>query len=181
MVLDVFEGAAARPDIAADAPDRARPARRSGGSTALWRAGRRRVRPAGASAQRRRPGARRRGALRGENSFPLRALLDGGALIPFGTDAPVEPPDPWPGIAVAMARRDPFAPDECASRASITRSRVERAVRAACLDPALVAGRARSGPALARLRRGSDRRQRRRRRGTSRSCRACISPTDPDE
>ena len=51
---------------------------------------------------------------RAENTFPLRAIADGGALIPFGTDAPVEPPDPWPGIAVAVARRDPFEPDSAA-------------------------------------------------------------------
>ncbi len=75
---------------------------------------------------------------RGESSFPLRGLLDGGALIPFGTDAPVEPPDPWPGIAVAVTRRDPFRPDdEPIGRAHAIS--LERAVRAACLDPALSA------------------------------------------
>jgi len=78
--------------------------------------------------------------LRAEQSFPLRGLLDGGALIPFGTDAPVEPLDPWPGIAVAMARRDPFAPDDVPLGIDHAIS-VERAVRATCLDPALVAGR----------------------------------------
>lgn len=77
--------------------------------------------------------------IRAEQSFPLRALIEAGALIPFGTDAPVEPPDPWPGIAVAMARRDPFAADEALVGIDHAIS-VERAVRAACLDPALVAG-----------------------------------------
>jgi predicted amidohydrolase YtcJ len=43
-------------------------------------------------------GARTAGA------FPLRSLLDAGALLAFGTDAPVEPPDPWPGIAAAVTR-----------------------------------------------------------------------------
>jgi len=73
------------------------------------------------------------------NTFPLRALIDGGALIPIGTDAPVEPPDPWPGLAVAVARRDPFHPDDQQTGAhhAIT---LARALRAACLDPALVAG-----------------------------------------
>ena len=33
---------------------------------------------------------------RTHNSFPLAGLIAGGALIPFGTDAPVEPVDPWP-------------------------------------------------------------------------------------
>jgi predicted amidohydrolase YtcJ len=78
--------------------------------------------------------------IRADESFPLRAMLEGGALIPFGTDAPVEPPDPWPGIAVAMCRRDPFDAEAAPVGAdhAIT---VERSIRAACLDPALVAGR----------------------------------------
>ena len=76
---------------------------------------------------------------RGENAFPLRALLDGGALIPFGTDAPVEQPDPWPGIAVALARRDPL--DRGATPIGIGHAiSLDRALRAACLDPAQVAG-----------------------------------------
>ena len=77
--------------------------------------------------------------VRAENTFPLRTLIQGGALIPFGTDAPVEPPDPWPGIAVAVVRRDPF--DACALPVGAAHAiSVERAIRAACLDPALVAG-----------------------------------------
>jgi predicted amidohydrolase YtcJ len=67
-------------------------------------------------------------------------MLGGGALIPFGTDAPVEPPDPWPGIAVAMCRRDPFD-EEAAPVGADHAITVERSIRAACLDPALVAGR----------------------------------------
>ncbi len=78
--------------------------------------------------------------VRAEETFPLRGLLKGGALIPFGTDAPVEPPDPWPGIAAAFARRDPF--DAEAVPVGIDHAiGLERAVRAACLDPTLVAGR----------------------------------------
>ncbi len=76
---------------------------------------------------------------RGANAIPLRGLLDGGALIPFGSDAPVEPVDPWPGLAVAVVRRDP------ADESAVTIGRqhaidLARALRAACLDPALVAG-----------------------------------------
>ncbi|MEP7360219.1 MAG: amidohydrolase [Chloroflexota bacterium] len=76
---------------------------------------------------------------RGDNSIPLRALLDGGALIPFGTDAPVEQPDPWPGIAEAVVRRNPNDPSgpQVGPRQAID---LARALRAACLDPALVAG-----------------------------------------
>jgi predicted amidohydrolase YtcJ len=76
---------------------------------------------------------------RGANAIPLRGILDGGALIPFGTDAPVEQPDPWPGIATAVVRRDPadgaalpVGPHQAIDLA--------RALRGACLDPALVAG-----------------------------------------
>jgi predicted amidohydrolase YtcJ len=78
--------------------------------------------------------------IRADESFPLRSLIDGGALIPFGTDAPVEPPDPWPGIAVAVCRRDPFDAEAAPVGAdhAIT---LERAIRAACVDPALIAGR----------------------------------------
>jgi hypothetical protein len=76
---------------------------------------------------------------RGEYAIPLRGLLDGGALIPFGTDAPVEPPDPWPGLAVAVVRRDPG--DESAVSVGPNQAMdLARALRGACLDPALVAG-----------------------------------------
>ena len=78
--------------------------------------------------------------IRADESFPLRGFLEAGAIIPFGTDAPVEPPDPWPGISVAFARRDPFDADAAPVGADHAIS-VERAIRAACLDPALVAGR----------------------------------------
>jgi predicted amidohydrolase YtcJ len=58
-----------------------------------------------------------------------------GAVLAFGTDAPVEPFDPWPGIALAVRRQDPrwpagtppFAPSEALS--------LDRALRAACVDP----------------------------------------------
>jgi len=83
--------------------------------------------------------ARAAWAARSEHAFPLRGLLDGGALIPFGTDAPVEPPDPWPGIAVAIARRDPHRATAQPVGAGHAID-LARALRAACLDPALVAG-----------------------------------------
>ena len=77
---------------------------------------------------------------RGEYAIPLRGLLDGGALIPFGTDAPVEQPDPWPGIASAIVRRDPS--DHSAVPVGAGQAiDLGRALRGACLDPALVAGR----------------------------------------
>lgn len=62
-----------------------------------------------------------------------------GAVIAFGTDAPVESFDPWPGIALAVRREDrrwpagtpPYGPHE-----SLT---LDRALRAACVDPAVSA------------------------------------------
>jgi predicted amidohydrolase YtcJ len=84
---------------------------------------------------------------RSENTFPLRALVESGALIPMGTDAPVEPADPWPGIAVAVCRRDPFRPDDRPTGLHNAIS-LSRAVRAACLDPAVVAGEGQIGRLL---------------------------------
>lgn len=81
---------------------------------------------------------------RSRHAFPLAGLLAAGALIPFGTDAPVEPVDPWPGISVAVCRRDPFqaADEPLGPEQAISLS---RALRAACLDPPLSAGERRIG------------------------------------
>ena len=73
------------------------------------------------------------------NGYTWRTLAETGAVLAFGTDAPVEPIDPWPGLAMAVTRTDPswpagtppFGPDE-----AIT---LERAIRAACLGPAVTA------------------------------------------
>ncbi len=83
---------------------------------------------------------------RTHNSFPLAGLIASGALIPFGTDAPVEPVDPWPGIAVAVARRDPSRPADALTGPDEAID-LCRAIRAACLDPAQVAHQ----PELGRL------------------------------
>ena len=74
------------------------------------------------------------------NGYAWLSLAATGAVLAFGTDAPVEPFDPWPGIALAVRREDPswpagtpaFGPDEALS--------IERALRAACVDPAVTAG-----------------------------------------
>ncbi len=84
--------------------------------------------------------ARRLWHERGERfGYPWRSLAESGALLPFGTDAPVERIDPWPGLAMAIARDDsswetgrPFGPAEALT--------VDRALRAQCLDAALSAG-----------------------------------------
>ena len=77
----------------------------------------------------------------------MRSLLDAGAVVAFGTDAPVEPIDPWPGLSMAVTRVDgswpagsePFGPDE--------RLTLEQAIRAACVAPAVDRRRAGSRPA----------------------------------
>ncbi len=72
--------------------------------------------------------------------YAYRSLLRSGALVVFGTDAPVEPPDPWPAIASAVSRRSPeWGPDEppFVTAEALT---LAQAIRAACLGPALVAG-----------------------------------------
>ena len=44
------------------------------------------------------------------SSYTWKAIADTGAVMPFGTDAPVESFDPWPGIALAVRREDPRWP-----------------------------------------------------------------------
>lgn len=84
------------------------------------------------------------------DSFRARSLLAAGAVVAIGTDAPVEPADPWPGIALAVTRRAaswadgrPFAPHEAIDLVT--------ALRAATVGPATVAGE----PAGGRLVTGS--------------------------
>ena len=73
------------------------------------------------------------------DAFRLCSLLDAGAVVAFGTDAPVEPADPWPGLALAVTRtapewpdRRPFGPAEAID--------LPTALRAATVGPATVAG-----------------------------------------
>jgi predicted amidohydrolase YtcJ len=84
--------------------------------------------------------ARRDWGARAESGgYTWRSLLDAGAVLGFGTDAPVEPIDPWPGVAMAVLRRDPswgadappYGPDEALT--------LEQALRAATVGPATFA------------------------------------------
>ena len=49
-------------------------------------------------------------------AFALRTLLNAGARLLFGSDAPVAPLDPWAAIAAAVSRsrdgRDPWHPEQ---------------------------------------------------------------------
>lgn len=58
---------------------------------------------------------------RTQRAFPLRSLLDAGATLALGSDAPVAPLDPWAGMSAATTRsrqdgRGPWHPQECISR-----------------------------------------------------------------
>jgi predicted amidohydrolase YtcJ len=72
--------------------------------------------------------------------FPLAGLARAGAGLAFGTDAPVESPDPWPGIAAAVTRASgrwpvgqaPFHPEQAIP--------LWRALRAASRDAAASLG-----------------------------------------
>lgn len=71
--------------------------------------------------------------------YTWRSLLDAGAVLAFGTDAPVEPIDPWPNIVLAVLRRWPgwpegepvFGPHEALT--------LDQALRAASIGPATAA------------------------------------------
>jgi predicted amidohydrolase YtcJ len=82
--------------------------------------------------------ARRAWGDRAERSgYPWASLARSGALIPFGTDAPVEPWDPWPGLALAVTRQAGGWPGPFGSAEALD---LQRALRAACVDAARSAG-----------------------------------------
>jgi hypothetical protein len=76
----------------------------------------------------------------GETAYAIGRLDAAGAVIAFGTDAPVEPVDPWPGIACAVTRAAPTWPDGMAPLGPGNAVDLWRALRAACVDPAITAG-----------------------------------------
>jgi predicted amidohydrolase YtcJ len=75
-----------------------------------------------------------------ERGYALGALALTGAVIPTGTDAPVEPVDPWPGLACAVTRSAPSWPAGTPPFGSGNALGLWRAIRAACVDPAISAG-----------------------------------------
>ena len=87
------------------------------------------------------PGARRAWGERAEReAFAWTAIVEDGGVLAFGTDAPVEPYDPWPGIALAVARADASLGGEAAPFGAHEALSLARALRAACVDPAMSAG-----------------------------------------
>ncbi|MCI0344297.1 MAG: amidohydrolase [Chloroflexi bacterium] len=76
------------------------------------------------------------GARAEANGYPLRSLLDAGAVVAFGTDAPVEPVDPWPGIAIAILRHDASWPEGIERFGPQEALTLSEALRCATLAPA---------------------------------------------
>ncbi len=72
--------------------------------------------------------------------YALAALARSGAVVALGTDAPVEPVDPWPGIACAVTRSAPSWPPGTAPFGLSNGLGLWRAIRASCVDAAVSAG-----------------------------------------
>ncbi len=83
--------------------------------------------------------ARRDWGARAEtDGYAWRTFVDSGAVVAFGTDAPVEPIDPWPGIALAVLRRDPSWGPDGSPYGPHEALDLEMALRAATLGPAQI-------------------------------------------
>jgi predicted amidohydrolase YtcJ len=84
--------------------------------------------------------ARRDWGDRAERSgYAYRSLVQDGAVVAFGTDAPVEPIDPWPGIAMAVLRRWPGWPADEPAFGPHESLSLDQALRAASVGPAATA------------------------------------------
>ncbi len=73
------------------------------------------------------------------NGYTWASIAATGAVVAFGTDAPVESFDPWPGISLAVCRDDPRWPDGTPPFGPAEALPLARAIRSACLDPAISA------------------------------------------
>ena len=85
--------------------------------------------------------ARRLWGARAEaTGYTWRSIADTGAVLAFGTDAPVEPIDPWPGLSMAVTRRDGSWPAGAPTFGPQEALTLERSIRAATIGPAVTAG-----------------------------------------
>lgn len=80
------------------------------------------------------------GARADTRAYPYGALTRAGATVCFGSDAPVEDADPWPGLAIAVTRRAGTWGSDVPALGPGQAMPLWRAVRAAALDPAVAAG-----------------------------------------
>ncbi len=67
------------------------------------------------------------------DSYPWRRLVDQGVILATGSDAPAATDDPWPGIAMAITRRDPAWPDGTPPYVPGEALTLAEALRAACV------------------------------------------------
>jgi predicted amidohydrolase YtcJ len=72
-------------------------------------------------------------------AYTWKSIADTGAVMPFGTDAPVESYDPWPGLALAVRRDGPRWPSGTPTYAPEQSLTLDRALRANCIDAAVSA------------------------------------------
>ncbi|MCO4273421.1 amidohydrolase family protein [Pseudarthrobacter sp. HLT3-5] len=78
---------------------------------------------------------------RTQRAFPLRSLLNAGATLALGSDAPVAPLDPWAAMSAASTRsrqdtRGPWHPQECISRRQALAASARGRSRLRAGDPA---------------------------------------------
>lgn len=86
------------------------------------------------------------GATRVERAYPWRTFLVSGAVLAFGSDAPVEPIDPLLGIHAAVARRRPGDADAWTPRQRLT---LDEALAGYAAGPAYALGREKVAGTLA--------------------------------
>jgi predicted amidohydrolase YtcJ len=71
-----------------------------------------------------------------DGAYAYRSLLDSGAILANGSDAPIEELDPWAGVCAGVLRtideRPPWHPEQ--------RVTLEQALHATCVTPARLAG-----------------------------------------
>jgi predicted amidohydrolase YtcJ len=84
--------------------------------------------------------ARRDWGARAEiGGYAWKALLDAGAVVAFGTDAPVVSFDPWPGIALAVVRHDPSWGEDVPAYGMHESINLDQSLRAATVGVAATA------------------------------------------
>lgn len=96
--------------------------------------------------------AERHWGSRVRDSYPWRGVLDSGALLAFGSDAPVEPPDAPLGLAAAVARQASHVPGAPQPFTPHQRVTLDEALSAYTQGPARLAGQ---WPRLGTLRPGA--------------------------
>jgi predicted amidohydrolase YtcJ len=80
------------------------------------------------------------GARAEERGYALAAIARTGAVVASGTDAPVEPIDPWPGVACAVTRAAPGWPPNTPRFGPENALDLWAALRTWCVGPAVSAG-----------------------------------------